>query len=218
MRITKQILKNDPVIEQVGFWVAPRRKDADARLEMSGGEFCGNALRALGGIIFLQNKKSLLFLESSGTREIVQVNVSKKISTITLPLKGFIYQSSVCSLPGISYVFASTKITKDDALFMLEKNDLIKLQASGVIGCKKTQDGFTIKPIVWVRDVATLFEETACGSGTMALAFSKFIDDKTKRLSIKQPSGYIFSTRISKGLIRLIGPVVSIETQSISLK
>ena len=209
--ITKKILEKDSAIEQVGFWTTPRNKNADARLEMSGGEFCGNALRALGAVIFLQNKKSLLFFESSGTGEIVQINVSNKTSAITLSLEDFEYQNSVCSMPGISYVFASTNITKNDARIMLEKNDLIGLKASGVIGYKKIKDVFTIKPIVWVRDVATFFEETACGSGTMSLAYLQFIDKKTKRLSVRQPSGFIFKTKISKGSMRLSGPVVCIE-------
>ena len=217
ININKKILKSDPEIEQVGFWYAPRVKGNDGRLEMAGGEFCGNALRSFGALLSQQNKKNLSRVESSGTKEVIEIRAKKNSSEIDMSLKGFKYINNKCTLPGIKYVFTTEKIDRDDAKKILKTSNLLKAKASGVIGYKKSNTGFSIKPIVWVKDVETFFEETACGSGTMAFAFSQYTQFKTKKLSIKQPSGAFFKTEIKSNSIKLSGPIRSIKDQEIDI-
>ena len=49
----------------------------------------------------------------------------------------------------------------------------------------------SIKPVVWVRDIATLFYETGCASGTTAVAIVEALKQKQNlnSLPILQPSG-----------------------------
>lgn len=54
--ISKFILRQDSAIEQVGFWVMPNNRINKARLQMMGGEFCGNAARSLAYLIWQKNK------------------------------------------------------------------------------------------------------------------------------------------------------------------
>ena len=45
---------NSLCADQVGFTVKPHSQYATAHLQMMGGEFCGNALRALAALLFLK--------------------------------------------------------------------------------------------------------------------------------------------------------------------
>lgn len=96
--------------------------------------------------------------------------------------------------------------------------------AAGVMFVKKQNGVISINPVVWVRDIKTLFYETACASGTTAVALAEAIRSKRKSramFSVLQPSG-----KLLKVLIRLkngvpdyaeIGGLVNILQKNISL-
>lgn len=66
-------------VEQVGFIVGPKEKDAVLRLEMSGGEFCGNALLSAAAYCThkaLTNKEEF-YLETSGSDTPLKCQVMK---------------------------------------------------------------------------------------------------------------------------------------------
>ena len=96
--------------------------------------------------------------------------------------------------------------------------------AAGVMFVKKQNGVISINPVVWVRDIQTLFYETACASGTTAIALAKSLKTGNKSravFSILQPSGELL-----KVLIRLknnvpdyaeIGGPVKILKKNISL-
>lgn len=51
-----------------------------------------------------------------------------------------------------------------------------------------------LTPIVYVRDINTLFYETACGSGTTAVGiYQSFKNGKSVNLEVVQPSGNIIN-------------------------
>src|SRR3989344_7322193 len=70
--VAKKIMKKIPACEQVGFIERAKNSKAVCRLQMMGGEFCGNALRALAmWLVFVSNRKVGQFIvESSGTKEL----------------------------------------------------------------------------------------------------------------------------------------------------
>ena len=74
-------------------------------------------------------------------------------------------------------------------------------KAVGVIFLSKNNE---MKPFVWVKDVDTFYEETACGSGSIssALAIQK---SQNKKYYIKQPSGVVFEIKLSKNTIVISG-------------
>jgi len=75
---------------------------------------------------------------------------------------------------------------------LLKSFDLIKtVPASGVMFISRKNGVLSIKPVVWVRDIATLFYETGCASGTTAVAIVEALQQKQNinSLPILQPSG-----------------------------
>ena len=54
-KVTQYLMKSDcHCAYQVAFIEKPKSLSAIARLQMMGGEFCGNALRALAALLFLK--------------------------------------------------------------------------------------------------------------------------------------------------------------------
>jgi diaminopimelate epimerase len=51
------------------------------------------------------------------------------------------------------------------------------------------EDDYAITPVVWVRETATTHVETACGSGTVALALLMARERGASQLRARQPSG-----------------------------
>lgn len=108
---------------------------------------------------------------------------------------------------------------------ILEKLRLTQaVPAAGVMFVSRKNNRLKIDPVVWVRDIKTLFYETACASGTTAVALAKTVkaENKSKtKISILQPSG-----KLLKVLIKLkngvpnyaeIGGPIKILKKNISL-
>jgi diaminopimelate epimerase len=216
VKINTQILKMDPIIEQVGFWVKPKDKNNDARLEMAGGEFCGNALRSLGALLARQKKKRSFLVESSGTQEVAKIILSKNKSSLRVFTDTINLTETVCKLPGINHILTKRAFTKLSAKNFLKQNGLLKEKAAGVISYKKIKSNtYKINPIVWVSGTKTLYEETACASGTIALAYMLFAKNKAKDVKVIQPSGSVFEIVIRKGSIKLTGPILTITEKQL---
>lgn len=212
LKIAKNILVSKPSIEQVGFWVNVKNKNSDARLEMAGGEFCGNALRSLGALLAYYKKKNLYLIESSSVKNIIKLKSSTRLSTIALKLNSLKYKNSICGMPGIKHFLSNKKFNKLGAKKILQKNKLLTNKAAGVISYKNIDTStYLIRPIVYVRDTKTMYEETSCASGTLALSYMLYKNTGIKKLNIIQPSGFKLKTFINKNEIQLSGPIVSIE-------
>ena len=195
--ISNKIMKSDPNIEQVGF--LKKYSDSIFRLEMAGLEFCGNASRAFA--CFLVKEKyvntNTFEISVSGYDNLIECNVEKKgedyYSTINLkflkPINEFIenktlnnQEISVVHLPGISHTFLNQKKFKFDKQNCLKEGkkiiqelDLINLPAIGVIWFDDTK----INPVVYVKDIDSLFYENSCGSGSIAYGiYHAFLKNK----------------------------------------
>ena len=214
-KIALKILSSNRKVEQVGFWAPARSAKALARLEMAGGEFCGNATRSLAALI---GKRGPFLLESRGAPEPIRVRSSKKSASFEFPTKYFREKNNVCELPGIVHLLKEGLLTRKYARKLLISNQLLNREASGVIGYKKVGSAmYEISPIVWVRDLKTLIAETACASGTMALANSFWKSNGITALQIKQPSGAIFKTRIKNRTLSITGPMKNLGEREIIL-
>ena len=184
--ISNEIMKNNPNIEQVGF--LKKYSNSIFRLEMAGLEFCGNASRAFA--CFLVKEKYIntekFEISVTGYDNLIGCIVEKKgedyFSTIDLkflkPIDDFIENKtlndqkiSVVYLPGISHTFLDQRRFKFDednclkeAKKIIPQLNLTKLPAVGVIWF----DGNQINPVVYVKDIDSLFYENSCGSGSIA--------------------------------------------------
>jgi diaminopimelate epimerase len=63
-------------------------------------------------------------------------------------------------------------------------------KAIGMMFIERVEDKLKINPVVWVKDIDTLFYETACGSGSLGTAIYNYFKTKEKSAEIIQPSGF----------------------------
>ena len=199
--LAKAILANDKRAEQVGFLSG--NLDSGFRLDMAGGEFCGNAARCaiydiLGG------KPGEICVSVSGFDGIIKGGVSENGDvwavmprlTEMLPMEG---GSVLVRLPGISHlVVESDELSGFYPLLEKLKKFENNVPAIGIIGVKNDK----MYPVVWVRDIETLFEETACGSGITAAAYAK-----GRSVRLLQPWGEYLNADLKDGTVTLSGPV-----------
>ena len=201
-RLAKKIMLADPTIEQVGYLEKPRSKAAKVRLQMMGGEFCGNATRAAA--FFYVNclgfPAKRLPIEVSGFKKIITAEISKNTSSITLPGDFFrnikkIKEGFLVNLKGISHIVVNNeiKIGSKELLKKYSKN----LPAIGIIHCKIKDDKIFTKPLIWVRRTGTLIAETGCASGSIAAAIAfHFMNPHFKKFAIVQPSKKIYEVNL----------------------
>lgn len=193
----------DKVVEQCCFVTAPHTIGPIGRVEMFGGEFCGNAARSA---IWAITKG----IDSSGTIEVSGVsnplNFTVKDSSVmvTMPIPSTPFITEVpegllVRLDGITHLvqFLEDETSHrhpvtEDHFHHLRQNNVYgfgELPAVGVCVYNVATQSATFK--VWVKSVETLFDETACGSGTCAIGCAKAFIDKTSihGMKVGQPSG-----------------------------
>lgn len=195
--IALSYMRKNPAIEQVGFL------ERNRHLEMSGGEFCGNASRAAAWIIAKTRGRKSGTLTVSGFPGRVRFRVRGswvqcefpnfpfRVRTVTI-LGGT--RAQLVDLGGIFHIILPASLstprvrTQYRSLHrgIVQQLKLTKAPAVGVVWQKRDPRGvLRIIPIVWVRSVNTFFVETSCGSATMA---ALLVDGAQKKL-IRQPSG-----------------------------
>ena len=163
--------------EQVGFAV-PAKLGGECRLEMMGGEFCGNAVRSYGYLWAMERGKSgTISTEISGTSGPVPVTVDLAHGTafaeMPLPLGidwleigGGKYPLVRCE--GICHLLALDM--EPDAEFLeaaRPKMNAAEQEAWGIMFCK----GQRLTPVVYVRSTDSTVWESSCGSGSVAAAW-----------------------------------------------
>ncbi len=209
--------RRDLAAEQVGF-VCPPRMGGDGRMEMMGGEFCGNAARAYGMLLARErgvSGKARFLVETSGCDQIVAVDadVSAGTARAELPLPRFVRRAKTAELRGtlvhlggIAHLVVNAP--PDEALFacaeaiFAREPECAGLDACGVIFL---HDG-RMTPLVKVAATGTLVWEGSCGSGTLAAALAGSADmtDGVFACDYVQPRGTVRAEVERKG-----GAVVS---------
>lgn len=185
--------------EQVGF-VCPPLHGGAGRIEMAGGEFCGNAARAFG-MLTAREKGGLpqVRVEVSGCDQPVTVDVDWAAGTARaqMPLPRGMGRTEVDGCPGtlvdlggIAHFVAETApslefFARAEPLF----RDLPGLEAYGVIFL----EGEKLTPLVKVPAAGTLVWEGSCGSGSLAAAVAQSQDapDGLFVRSYVQPAGTV---------------------------
>ncbi len=220
------IMESYPNVEQVGFISLNKPV---ARLTMAGGEFCGNATRstayqALNGmpgeiLMSVSGVSTLLKAGVTETKEaFAQMPIIQDPSRIKMDGDNFIVP-----LEGIvQYIdFDQKKLERKSsdeikrmAKAQMEEKGLLNNPAVGIMYAKNTEKGWSIVPIVWVRSIDTLFYETACGSGTIALAQALAFRNKRSvtDLSVIQPTGSAIKASVefdgkAFGYSQISGPI-----------
>lgn len=202
---TALMQKQELAAEQVGFVVSPKLDLLSAgRLEMMGGEFCGNAARVFG--LFLAQSLGMeprsLAIEISGCDHPIMVHANPVEGTASsqMPLPRDIspmrlvgFDCVRVDFEGISHLVAacpkpnSALIRAAAAIF----EPVAEVDAYGVIFLdEKVQH---IIPAVTVKATKSLVWEGSCGSGSVAtaVAVTRIKPDGEYSYLFSQPSGSI---------------------------
>lgn len=204
--------------EQAGF-VCPPRKGAAGRLEMMGGEFCGNAARSFGLWLGMRSQKKagdLVPIEISGSSDVLNVLLEENGSWISMPLPQRIgeitvpesagHESGTSSLDGSGLLRYPAVVLEGITHVILENIQPSDLLARAVIGSAAKTGGLNadavgaifvngdqLTPAVWVRSTDSFVWESSCGSGTLAAAvrMGRETSDGTFRCEFRQPGGVL---------------------------
>lgn len=212
-KINDQLMLKEPTVEQVGFYSC----EGLLQLQMAGGEFCGNAARSVAMTQYVGHSFTKM-LRVSGVSQPIKVGVDQAglawseipVKTDSLPVQTMSNTSYLINLEGITHIVVQvpslasilskgTPEIKRDAYRMLKRFKLTESEpAAGVIYAENSQQMVTIVPVVWVRAIQTLFVETACGSGSMAVALQRAVtQNKNLTILVRQPSGEIIIATVA---------------------
>lgn len=201
--------------EQVGFIEKPRNSSAWARLQMMGGEFCGNATMSLAALLALDKRlphgqEVGIPVECSGAGQPVIVTVipdcNSAICSLELPPPHKVekvikkvdaneYQVTQVDLDGITHFIVQEEIVAADHEQWAEKAIRqwaadCRTEALGLMLHRRGEN--YIRPLVMVKPTDSLVWERGCGSGTAAVGSTLAWDAKKSiKAGIGQPGGVI---------------------------
>lgn len=203
--------------EQAGFQTKPSR-GGEVRLEMSGGEFCGNATRSIGYFYAIKNGRKpgdMVSAEVSGSTDLLNVRIDKDGAWCAMPLPlriarlavrnpdynpGDPRSKNILNLPfvvldGISHaILYKRQCTPQLADAVIDTiRDRTNAAAGGAIFLDDVQHSMT--PYVWVRSTGTRVWESSCGSGTLAsvIWLARNLKSGLYRLELRQPGGSLLA-------------------------
>ena len=205
--VAEQLMDSGSVhAEQVGFLEPTSIPGARLRLQMMGGEFCGNATMSVGAFLAFQDdlpdRASADYpLEVSGADGVVHCRIRREgsafIGTVAMPLPEKIEEISfggrkcpVVFLPGIAHAIidAQTMTPAEAEALIPQWCAAARQEAFGII----LKSGSTIKPLVYVRETNSAVWEQGCGSGTAAVgAYVAYLKKAPLSVEIAQPGGVI---------------------------
>lgn len=216
------IFTAEPTVEQVGFLrdIVPGRS---AAIRMSGGEFCGNASLSAAAYVLQLGKldSGTVTLDFFGLPEPVSVFVEKQPDgsfrgAVSMPLPESVTEEKlqfgdlsltlpVVNFPGISHIILEQPLEKAVAEAAVKKwCGELGVPALGLIQLDLNSDRLT--PLVYVREVNSLYWESSCASGTCAAARVLFHKDGSSFRSFTEPGGSL-SAEVSEDSLKLLGSV-----------
>jgi len=203
--------------EQVGFIEPPTHDLAGLRLQMMGGEFCGNATRALAAVAVNRGYPSVekhgesysVDIEVSGaptplpcTVSIIGTNrysVSAEmplfefIQPISVPFENQDYSGIFVRFPGISHIiFHTTEVQLKEGFLEAVLKALPEpcTDALGLMLFNESKCFLT--PVVYTPETNSTVWERGCGSGTAALAAALAFESRSSVwMPIHQPGGIL---------------------------
>ncbi len=200
---------NSPEIEQCCFVTKSRDPSAIARVEMFGGEFCGNATRSVIQLMTGGNDYKGR-IEVSGVDKPLNFSVENSVIKLEMPLprgdkiSQVVDEGILVTLDGISHLVVVEEKTRDiqtprKLLQQLLKKNSYNLANEPAVGVSYyDQQSNKADFAVWVKEVDTIFDETACGSGTcsIGIALARMTNGNVE-LDVIQPSGESIKTHAS---------------------
>jgi histidine racemase len=202
-----QSLRPDqPPIEQCCNVTAPRSTGAIARCEMFGGEFCGNAARSVA-LLLADGEDRAGTIEVSGVDHPLAFNVRKGEVTLEMPVPdtaGCIERTRdgiLVRLDGITHLVVAGPHGGNGPRRLLDRlvrgnsHGFADQPAAGV--CLYDPGSGEARFCIRVRDIGSVFDETAYGSGTCAIGMAAAWErGEPVVLEVIQPSGESISVAV----------------------
>lgn len=206
-------LMADPSVggEQVGFLETPEDSSCRIRLQMMGGEFCGNATMCAAALMTIPDGTEgtgEIPLEVSGAEGPLVCRVRKMedgwegtvampavtdCGPVVLPWKGKEIGLTAVRMDGITHLILNGRIARDeDAEAMLRS--WAGLYPEGAVGLIQWEEAEKrIRPLVLVKATGTAVWENGCGSGSAAVGVWKALESGTPLTvtDVNQPGGTI---------------------------
>ncbi len=203
MQRWKKYAPDKPEIEQCCFVLTSQDPEVLARVEMFGGEFCGNATRSVIQLL-IGGESAEGYIEVSGARTRLAFSIDKDEISVEMPLakkskivqevkEGFLIRlDGIVQLVVMHDALSSGGQHPRQLLESLLGTNNYGLKNEPAVGVSyyDSQKGHGTYA-VWVKDVNTIFDETACGSGTSAIGIAMAHKKRTtiQGLNVLQPSG-----------------------------
>lgn len=199
--------------EQVGYIEPPDDPRAAARLQMMGGEFCGNATMSLGAVLAREaglgeSAPMELSLEVSGSAGLVPCRIQKRgdgwTGAVRMPLptrvSRFVPATGECpsgvplvELPGIAHLILPVEAGIGEARLRQRLPQWVEAIGADALGAL-TWDAAarSMDPLVYVPSAGTLVREHGCGSGSAAIgSWLALQAGHSLTTAIAQPGGVI---------------------------
>jgi len=207
--ISERLMKyNSVYAEQVGFIESPGNQAAWARLQMMGGEFCGNAALSLAAVIArdkgLKNGETMTIpLEVSGVNGILncEVVMNDQVYICKIEMPAPVIEADMVRFPGITHrIIDAREVAPENNSYIEETIKSLlaadENEAFGLMFFDEAKQFMT--PVVYVKDIGSIVRERSCASGTAALgAFMSSNKCGDIEFAVNQPGGSI--TVIVKG-------------------
>lgn len=179
--------------EQAGFETAPLGAGA-GRLEMMGGEFCGNAARSYGYLLASERNQTEgeILVEISGHTGFlhVQCDLSAGTAFSEMPVpRSLEYTREGLPLvisEGISHIILPDREPDQEMIRFMTDRFGSRFDAFGMMFLS----GDRLTPVVFVSSTGTLVYESSCGSGSLAAAW--FLEQERTAGSMQKEREYIF--------------------------
>lgn len=187
-----------PEVEQCCFVTVPTAPGSVARVEMFGGEFCGNATRSVIWLIAGGRDCTDGFIEVSGVKRPLKFNVTAEVVSLEMPLPDsnlteLVEDGLLVRLEGITHIVVTDRPEIDPRMLLerLLSSNRYALREESAVGVScYSKETLEARFCVWVREVDTIFDETACGSGTSAIGVAlATADSASVNADVIQPSG-----------------------------
>ena len=167
--------------EQVGF-LSPARKDgALVRLDMMGGEFCGNAAMCAAAHCMERGARGpAIPIEESGAPGVLACRARRAgggfACAVPMPPVRAVTQKDGLvrvDLDGITHFITRQRLADGEAASHLSR--LAEKSGAGAAGLLQW-DGEYMIPLVYVRATGTFVWETGCGSGSAAVGAAEALE------------------------------------------
>ena len=218
--VARQLMAEVPDAEQVGF--LSEVPDGDIGLQMTGGEFCGNATMAAAAYFAEQNSRdeARVLVRASGVPGPVAADVARQADdsyegTVAMPAPRTIRPETlpggwtlpVVQFDGISHVIVEEDLPAEAAEALAKSwCRFLGTDALGILFLDRKAALLT--PLVWVPAADSMVWENACGSGTAAVgAFLAMEEDEPVTLTLRQPGGDLTISAVPDGPLWLSGTV-----------